>query len=284
MLVGCGCHCETGSDSFNPSAAGSGDWSGSFPSQSSWPESIPPSEPYLPYPCSGCIAGVRPTAYRVTLGKPGMTQRPPSGFGDWGCADMLKPFKIEAPSGPPGIDALFPVSPVDSYPPYNCYYGTRLPDPPNPPPALGDPIDCSRYINGQFIPRDVVSNSVCAPVPQTSMRIKTFDDGIQLRHVMQFVMRFHTIYSCSPAGGPQGPLWGCYVEYETEVVTSPFACMGRIPLTWKRGGGLLRRRNPDPEYPGQWEAYGIAPGNNITYEFHRGTFPETIFIEPWRTV
>ncbi|MFN9292572.1 MAG: hypothetical protein ACK6EB_31235, partial [Planctomyces sp.] len=88
---------------------------------------------------------------------------------------LLSPCKVLSGStqGPFGVTII---NPIDNRP-WSCLYGVNNYDP-GPPPALGDPIDCSRYINGQFIPRDVVSNSVCAPVPQTSMRIKTFDDGI----------------------------------------------------------------------------------------------------------
>ncbi len=278
MLVGCGCQCTEDSQSHTARGAQSGDWSGSFPSQSSWPESIPPSEPYRPEPCTACIAGVRATAYRVTLGKPGMTQRGPTQFGDWGCADMLRPFRVQMPPfADPGGDTLFPVAP--GFPPYNCTYGTQ--NPPYNPPAPGDPIDCTRVINGQFVPRDGIATMPCATQPACSVRFKTIDEiNNPLRYVVQAILLFRGLVNCSPTSVPiQREL--LQVEYETALVVDKFACMSRIALTWKTAYGNRERRNPDG--PG-WESWGIGPGNNISYQFHRGTFPETIFIEPWRTV
>ncbi len=279
MLVGCGCQCTEDSDSHPASVGQSGAWSGSFPSQSSWPESIPPSEPYQPTPCEACIAGVRAAAYRVTLGKPGMTQRVPTQFGDYGCADMLKPFKVQTPPfADPGGDILFPVG---GYGPYNCRYATQRP-PFNPPP-LGDPIDCSMVVNGQFVPRDGIGTMPCATQPACEMRFRTLSAVDQpLRYGVQLILEFRGMIGCTPTSLPEMREY-LQVFYETEFVVNKLSCMGRIALTWKTAYGNRERRNPDPQFPFQLESWGIGPGNNRSYEFHRGDFPETIFIEPWRT-
>jgi hypothetical protein len=279
MLVGCGCQCTMDSQSHPASGAQSGDWSGSFPSQSSWPESIPPSEPYAPQPCTACIAGVRATAYRVTLGKPGMTQRTPTQFGDWGCAEMLQPFRVQMPPfAAPGGDLLFPQG---SYGPGSCFYGTQKP--PYTPPPLGSPVDCTQVVNGQFVPRDGIATMPCATKPACSVRFKTISEADPQQYVAQLILEFRGMVNCSPTSVPDMREY-LQVFYETPIVTSKFACMSRIALTWKTAYGNRERRNPDPQFPFQMESWGIGPGNNVSYEFHRGTFPETIFIEPWRTV
>lgn len=279
MLNGCGCYCTMDSDSHPASGAEAGSWSVSFPSQSSWPESIPPSEPYGPEPCTACIAGVRATKYKVTLGKPGMTQRPATQFGDWGCAGMLNPFQVQMPPfDDPGGDFLFPVG---GYGPYNCEYATQK-HPFNNPPQLGDPVDCTQIFNGQFVPRDGIATMPCALKPACSMRFKTIATIDQpLKYGVQLIMAFYGKVGCSPTSIPELREY-LQVFYETEFVASKLSCMSRIVLTWKTAYGNRERRNPDPQYPLQPESWGIGPGNNVSYEFHRGTFPEQIFIEPWR--
>ena len=276
MLIGCGCNCQEDSDSYPVSAWPGESWSGSFPSQSSWPQSIPPSEPYQPTPCEACVAGVRANAYKVTLGKPPMQQKPPTIFGDYGCVEMLQtPFKVVSgeTQGPFGITII---NPIDNRP-WSCLYGVNNYDP-GPPPALGDPIDCSRIQPGHFAARDTPNRRPCATEPACEVRFATISDTYQVR----LYLRFYSSGYCSPTFSEPGQ-HQLLVEYRSATFLQKISCLNRINLSWYTASGNRERRNPD-DPNGLPESYGMGPGNNFSYQFHRGDFPQTIFIEPWRTV
>jgi len=281
MLIGCGCQCATNSESLSLSSVPGSSWSGSFPSQPSWPESVPPSEPYQPTPCQACVAGVRATAYKVILGKPAMVQQPPTIYGDWGCVEMLQtPFKVVAGElqGPYGITILYPGNNTS----WSCTYGVNRYDP-GPPLGLGDPIDCSRIQPGMFHANHDQNRRPCAPEPACDLRFVRLPDTPlgEEQYQVRLLLQFNGTGYCSPTYTEPAPIQvALSVEYRTAIAVSKFACLSQISLQWYRGFGAAVRT--DPDFPGgRPENYGIGPGNNISYEYHRGTFPQTIFVRPW---
>jgi hypothetical protein len=275
MLVGCGCLCAEDSQSHPPSAADSGSFGVSFPSQSTWPNSTGDSTPYYPDPCTACIAGVRADAYSVDLGT--MVQQQPTIFGDWDCVAMLQqPFKVRVGPGPNGITLLFPAFPPNNS--SNCIYGAEYYSN-GPPPPPGVPFDCTAMFPGWFHPNYSGTFPPCATYPAASLRFRTIFDslGVQpTKYSIELIMAFWGYNTCDPAP-PAGYL---QVEYATELQVDKFACLNQTELTWRRAYGNYERRNPDG--PG-WESYGFGPGNNMSYEFHRGDFPEIVKIRPWGT-
>ncbi|MFN9288879.1 MAG: hypothetical protein ACK6EB_12465, partial [Planctomyces sp.] len=114
--------------------------------------------------------------------------------------------------------------------------------------------------------------------PACEVRFATIADTYQVR----LYLRFYSSGYCSPTFAEPG-MHQLLVEYRRATFLQKISCLNRINLSWYTATGNLERRNPD-DPNGLPESYGMGPGNNFSYQFHRGDFPQTIFIEPWRTV
>jgi len=273
MLLGCGCHClEDSVSSAGSRPASSVNSSLLFPSQSQWPNSTDYPDGYGT-PCLACIGGVRATSYKVDLGN--MTQQQPTIFGDWGCVEMLQtPFRVWDNKWNGTISIL-------KINEYNCAYGTDEPSGNVAPPVPGE-VDCSAVYAGQFKPNAPGIYLPCGPWPVCDLLLTTrTTPPPQSITSYEILLRltFRGSGECSPVFIP--PLVHYLsVDYASSVQVEKFACLNEIALTWKTAFGNHERQNPDG--PG-FESYGIGPGNNRSYEFHRGTFPEQITIRPWGT-
>jgi hypothetical protein len=101
------------------------------------------------------------------------------------------------------------------------------------------------------------------------------------QYQVRLLLVFYGTGYCSPTYTEPNPIQAALsVEYRTAIAVSKFACLSQISLQWYRGFGAAVRKNPDDPL-GRPENYGIGPGNNISYEYHRGTFPQTILVRPW---
>ena len=272
MLIGCGCQCAEDSVS---SAGGSilqpSQSSIFFPSQSGVPNSTEYSGDYG-QECLACIGGVRATEYKVNLGN--MQQQQPTVFGDWGCVEMLQQsYRV----GSENWNGSLPITGSNQA---NCTYGSSLASGGNPP-AIGDPVDCTKVYQGFFHPNTPGTFFPCGPWPMTDLVFKTTFEPITLEPLHQVLLRltFYGYGTCTPSFIP--PLVHFLtVDYASPLQYGRHPCLNEIPLYWLTAFGNYERQNPDG--PG-WESYGIGPGNNRSYQFHRGTFPEQITVRPWST-
>ena len=271
MLIGCGCNCAEDSVSSVPSAVSLSESSVQFPSQSTWPNSTEYSGDYG-QSCLACIGGVRPLDYKVTI--LGMQQQQPTIFGDWACVEMLQqPFRV----GAENWNGTIPISGINSA---NCTYGSSLASGGNPP-AIGDPVDCSKVYQGFFHPNTSGTFFPCGPWPVCDLMFKTTTEPVTLEPLHQVLLRlsFYGYGPCSPSFIP--PLTHYLaVDYASPLQYGKHPCLNSIPLYWQTAFGNYERQNPDG---GGWESYGVGPGNNRSYQFHRGDFPEIISIRPWGT-
>ena len=137
---------------------------------------------------------------------------------------------------------------------------------------------------GYFYPKNLANTPgyACGTVPITFFQLFRYGQSpgpytYQARVAFQF-LGFGTA-GLNP-GDPTPLTHLLQVYYKTPVFNTPLFCLNWFYLDWETAQGSLERQNPDGE---GWESYGIGPGNNRSYQFHRGDFPEIISIRPWGT-
>jgi hypothetical protein len=266
MLVGCGCLCAEDSVSSFPSGPSLEDVSGSIPSHSQYPNST--GSPAV-FPCVACEAKVSAATYRVYID--GMQQQQPTIFGNWGCVEMLQtPYLLypgaeqEYPWGEPTLVKVI------------CSWMTITQASGPPAPPFG-----GYGIPGRFYPLHLANTPgyQCSTVPKTWFQLFRYggEPGL-FTYQGRAVLTFEGISYTDPGMGPPiASFTYLRVYYKTPVFDSPLFCLNWFTLDWEKATGTYERQNPDG---GGWESYGVGPGNNMSYEFHRGDFPATIRVRP----
>lgn len=259
MLLGC-CHC--GGEESVPSVASGfvqpSTWSESFPSTSTFPNSTDYSGAYGS-PCPSCLGDVMADSYGVDLGP--MTEHSGGIYNPSSdCMSMLyaTPYRVN-----PHI--WF----VPTIYEYTCQFSNS----PRYPTTSGF-LGC--------IGRNDDGSLYCAPEPLVHMAFiqhaATPSSPVKWTMVVQF--QFQSL--CSPNNEEPQPLQNVlYVRYALRFQEFRFKCLNEITLPWETAGGNQIRQDPDD--PMNLERGGYAPGNNNSWERHRGTFPASITIRPWGT-
>jgi hypothetical protein len=269
MLVGCGCQCAEDSVSAIPSGVSLAPISESIPSHSQYPNST--GSPAV-FPCVACEAKVSAATYRVYI--EGMQQQQPTIFGNWGCVEMLQtPYLLY-----PGAEQQYPWGEPELSRAICSWMTVTQPSGPPAPPFSG-------YVNpGRFYPLHLANTPgyPCALAPKTFFQLfrfgETYGEPKPLTYQARLKLYFTGINFVDPGLGDPWPVFSSLsVYYKTPVFDSPLFCLNWFTLDWERATGTYERQNPDG---GGWESYGVGPGNNTSYEFHRGDFPATIRVRP----
>lgn len=258
MLLGC-CHC--GQEESVPSVASGfvqpSTWSESFPSTSTFPNSTDYSGGYGS-PCPSCLGDVMADAYGIDLGP--MTEHAPGIYNPSSdCMSMLNatPYRVNPHIWfvPTLYEYTCQFSNSPRYPATSGFLG-----------CLGRNDDGSLY---------------CAPEPLVHMSfIQSSPPNAPVTWSM--VVQFQFQSPCSPNNEEPQPLQNAlYVRYALRAQEFRFKCLNEITLPWETAGGNQIRQ--DPDNPTLFEQGGYAPGNNNSWERHRGTFPASITIRPWGT-
>jgi hypothetical protein len=257
MLLGC-CHCgqEESQPSAPPTYSQPSTWSESFPSTSTFPNSTDYSGAYGS-PCPACLGDVMADAYSVDLGP--MTEHSGGIYNPSSdCMSMLNatPFRVNPHFWftPLIYDFTCQFGNAPRYPGTSGFLG-----------CLGRNDDGSLY---------------CAPEPLVSMAfIQSSPPNVPPYWSM--IVQFQFQSPCAPSTEPQPLQNSLYVRYAIRGQEFRFKCLNEITLPWETAGGNQIRQ--DPDNPTLFEQGGYAPGNNNSWERHRGTFPEFITIRPWGT-
>lgn len=266
MLIGCGCNCAEDSVSSFPSGPSLASISEMWPSQSTYPNST--GEPGN-FPCLTCEALVSSAVYKVYIDD--MQQQQPTVFGDWGCVEMLQtPFEIY-----PGAEQEYPWGgPELSRVICSWMTTTNVPPPPAPPNIYTNP--------GRFYPKHLANTPGygCAIVPKTFFQLFRYGQTPgAYTYQARLVLQFSGFGGGAVNPGDPTPLTHLLqVYYKTPIQNTPLFCLNWFYLDWEKALGNYERQNPDGE---GWESYGVGPGNNMSYEFHRGDFPAVIRVRPW---
>lgn len=270
MLVGCGCNCQEDSVSSFPSGPSLASISEMWPSQSEYPNST--GEPGN-FPCVVCEALVSSFTYRVYIDD--MQQQQPTLFGNFGCVEMLQtPYDIW-----PGAEQQYPWGGPEIVRAICAWMTLSGPS--------GPPANASGYgeRRGWFWPLHLANTLgySCGTVPLTRLQLFRYGQPpgpytYQARLVLEFVGFNGGIGGSPQPGDPLVITSVLQVYYKTPIQNTPLFCLNWFRLDWEKALGNLERRNPDGD---GWESYGIGPGNNTSYEFHRGDFPAVIRVRPW---
>lgn len=261
MLLGC-CHC--GGEESVPSVASGfvqpSTWSESFPSTSTFPNSTDYSGAYGS-PCPACLGDVMADSYGVDLGPmtehSGPVFNPPSD-----CMSMLyaTPYRVN-----PHIWFV-----PERYT-YTCQFSNQA----RYPTSYG-------YLGCTGRNDDGVGSLYCAPEPLVHMSFIQYPATPSSPAKWSMVAQFQFQNLCSPNAIEPQPLQNVlYVRYALRFQEFRFKCLNEITLPWETAGGNQIRQDPDD--PMNLERGGYAPGNNNSWERHRGTFPASITIRPWGT-
>ncbi len=271
MLIGCGCNCREGSVSEYFSGPSMVSVSQGVPSLSSFDNST--GAP-VGLKCFACIADVSGYTYRVHI--EGMQDQQPTIFGNWGCVEMLQtPYLLY-----PGAEQQYPFSDPNNLTIAVCQWMTvtQPPGPPVPPPY-------TTYNGaGIFYPKAVLANpvpgQVCGTAPKTFFGLLRYQDQqgnytYQARLVLEMRGRYGV--QQLPPGSPEPLDNRLFVWYKTPIFNDPLFCLNEFTLDWDYSQGTYERVNPNG--PG-FESWGFGPGNNVSYEFDRGDFPQFIRVRP----
>lgn len=286
MLLGCGCQCEQGSiSSAGPTSGSLQSLSQSFPSYSNYPNStgVPVTSG-----CIACEALAATSSYMIYID--GMTEQQPSLFGDWGCLEMLTtPYVVyrqingDQQNQKPPIDNGL----MNPEGPKFCRYSTPTDalEFPGTPPAGWQPY----YQPGSFYHKHIIGQPQqgggvyrCGDVPDTELQLVMYDYtsypniGKKLYQVW-LRLKFDAVAVNLINGPPvQGVFCRTILRYSTALMDEKILCLNWMTLDWVDTQGSLERQAPG----GGWESYGFGPGNNFSYQFDRGDFPQQIRVRP----
>jgi len=288
MLIGCGCQCAEASFSGLPSGPSLASLSQSFPSYSNFPNSTGGNPTWG---CIACEALAATSAYRVYI--QGMTEKPPSLFGDWGCMEMLNtPYLVYVTILGDQINSA---PPIDSGPLVQnsqfCHY-TTVTDPDRIPFSVRPPQNVFNgyYRPGEFYQKHVIGQQPpgtltpykCGDVPDTVFQLHKYDaravPGVnKILYQAWLSLMFRGIYVVLEQGPPVSAVASqIYLRYSSQLFEDPLLCLNWFTLNWVDTVGSLERQAP----AGGWETYGFGPGNNFSYQFDRGDFPAQIRVRP----